>query len=294
MSLNSYARSLDGGSGLCQDKSRNELVLGQIAVELKDVLRQVPGLNKRLVYYLESQGYIRPRPVPKSRIRRRDYSVDDLRRITRFWVYYQRGYSVRSATEAAIRAEQSTVFGLVPIPARQRRRVLDLVKGFDRVLEAAVVYGETGDLILRLQAADPRDAYDVLDRVFEEAGVAGVPRLWPVVQVVIPAGSPVAARTAVGTEEGKGNRMLAYVLIKSPPKQVGGLIEALRGFPGVVEACALYGESDAIVKIDVPTPAELDDLVMNQIHALPEVESTRTFIVVGGLHWQRDLGERGG
>ena len=88
--------------------------------------------------------------------------------------------------------------------------------------------------------------------------------------------------------------MLAYVLIKAPPKQVGTVIESLREYSGVVEAAALYGESDAFVKIDVPTQDDLDDLVMNRIHALPAVESTRTFIVVGGMHWERSRTERGG
>jgi len=260
-------------------------------MELKDVLRQVPGLNKRLVYYLESQGYIRPSPVQKSRISRRDYSTDDLRRLNRFWVYYERGFSVRSATEAAIRVEQSTVFALLPVPARERRHVLERLRGFERVIEASIIYGETGDLITRMNATDQRDAYDVLDRVFEEKGVAGIPRLWR-----------VAYSTRIDFEAGAENvqgprargRMLAYVLIKAPPKQVGGVIESLREFPGIVEACALYGESDAIVKIAVSSQSELDDLVMNRIHSLPAVESTRTFIVVGGMHWERDANERGG
>ncbi len=256
-------------------------------MDLKDVLRQVPGMNKRLVYYLESQGYIRPAQIHKSRINRRDYSADDLRRLHRFWTYYERGFTVRSATEAAIRAEKSTVFALLPVPAPERRHVLGRLREFDRVVEAAIVYGETGDVITRMNAADQRDAYDVLDHVFEEKAVAGIPLIWR-----------VASCTRVPVASGYGSRvgdgMLAYVLIKAPPKQVGGVIEGLRKFPGIVEASALYGESDAIVKIDVAAQAELDDLVMNRIHSLPAVESTRTFIVVGGMHWERNTDERGG
>lgn len=260
-------------------------------MELKDVLREIPGLNKRLVYYLESQGFIRPVQIQKERISRRDYRPDDLRRINRFWTYYQRGFSVRSAAEAAIRAEKSTVFALLPVPPRQRAHVLDLLRRFDRVTEAAVIYGETGDVILRMHAGDQRDAFDVLDRVFEEAGVSGVPLVWPVVESRSFCNeSHGSTADAAATEE----RMLAYVLIKAPPKQVGSIIEDLRHFPGIVEASALYGESDAIVKIDVPSQDELDDLVMNRIHSLPSVESTRTFIVVGGMHWERTHTERGG
>jgi DNA-binding Lrp family transcriptional regulator len=261
-------------------------------MELKDVLQDIPGLNKRLVYYLESQGYINPTPVRKSRISRRDYSADDLRRIRHFWGYYQRGFSVRGATEAVLRAEKATAIVLVPVPSRARGQVVDLLKGFDRVIEAAVVYGETGDVILRMHAGDQRDVYDVLDRVFEDVGVSGVPRIWPVTDRIA-AGDGQDSRVDLRPPT-RGSGMLAYVLIKAPPKQVGNVIEQLREFPGIVEACALYGESDAIVKIDVESQAELDDLVMNRIHALPAVESTRTFIVVGGMRWERRSSERGG
>ncbi|HLG50176.1 MAG TPA: Lrp/AsnC ligand binding domain-containing protein [Chloroflexota bacterium] len=261
---------------------------GAAAVELKEVLRQVPGLNKRLIYYLESQGFTRPRLLRKERISRRDYSIEDLHRLKRFWRYYQRGFSVRSAIEATLAAERSAVIAFLPVPVRDWRRVLDLLRQFENVSEAAVVYGESGDLLVRLGAVDERDAYDVLDRVFEAAGVPGMPRLWRVAESV-----RFVEGRAAGTAPGEA-RMLAYVLIKAPPKQVGSVIEELRRFPGVVEACALYGESDAIVKIQVSSQDELDDLVMNRIHGLPAVESTRTFIAVGGMHWERPPGEHGG
>ena len=31
----------------------------------------------------------------------------------------------------------------------------------------------------------------------------------------------------------------------------------------------------------------VDQLVMRDVHAIPAVESTRTFIVVGNMHWRR-------
>jgi len=82
--------------------------------------------------------------------------------------------------------------------------------------------------------------------------------------------------------------MLAYVLIKVPAKHADSVLEQLRQFPGIVEAAVVYGETDIIAKIAVPSQAELDDLVIRRIQGLPQVESTRTFIVVGGMHWQRD------
>ncbi len=54
------------------------------------------------------------------------------------------------------------------------------------------------------------------------------------------------------------------------------------------EASAIYGETDVIAKIEVDDAASLDDLVVNRIQAISVVESTRTFIGIGGLHWTRN------
>lgn len=77
--------------------------------------------------------------------------------------------------------------------------------------------------------------------------------------------------------------MLAFILIRVPALRTGGAVQVLKSIPGVVEAHGLYGESDVIVKVDVPDNKTLDELVMEKIQGLPEVESTRTFIVVESL-----------
>src|SRR5215208_973317 len=66
-------------------------------MELKEVLAQVPGLEKRFVYYLESLGYIQPARVPKRRIARRDYAPADVQRIQELWRYYRQGYALQAA-----------------------------------------------------------------------------------------------------------------------------------------------------------------------------------------------------
>ena len=53
---------------------------------------------------------------------------------------------------------------------------------------------------------------------------------------------------------------------------------------------AVYGETDVIAKLEVPSQAALDDLVIERIQAIPTVESTRTFIGIGSMHWQRPQG----
>ncbi|HEV2123444.1 MAG TPA: Lrp/AsnC ligand binding domain-containing protein, partial [Chloroflexota bacterium] len=83
-------------------------------------------------------------------------------------------------------------------------------------------------------------------------------------------------------------RIRAWVLIKVPAKHIGDLVEELRAYPGIVEASAIYGETDVIAKIEVASHPELDDLIVNRIQSIENVVSTRTFIGIGGLHWQRE------
>lgn len=82
--------------------------------------------------------------------------------------------------------------------------------------------------------------------------------------------------------------MKAWILIKVPAKQIGTLVDQLRTFPGIVEASGIYGETDVIAKVDVPNPDALDDLVTNHIQNISVVESTRTFIGIGRMYWERD------
>jgi DNA-binding Lrp family transcriptional regulator len=42
-----------------------------------------------------------------------------------------------------------------------------------------------------------------------------------------------------------------------------------------------------VAKIAVSNTRELDRLVMEKIHSLEAIESTRTFITVSGLRWTR-------
>jgi DNA-binding Lrp family transcriptional regulator len=65
------------------------------------------------------------------------------------------------------------------------------------------------------------------------------------------------------------------------------VLDLLREFPHVVEAAVVYGETDIITKIEAPTQAALDEVIMGRIQGIPAVESTRTFLVVGGLAWER-------
>jgi DNA-binding Lrp family transcriptional regulator len=258
-------------------------------MKLEQVLREVEGLNKRFVYYLEAQGYIHPTQIPKQRIARRDYSPADVARIKAIWRYYRRGYSLQAAAELAQRAERQQAYALFPVPQRRLRHTLELLRSLDMVEEAAALYAADASMLVRIRAADDADVYDVLAQVFRQQDIAGLPTVWRIQERW--QGAPqvrAAPEHAPQGKPGEQRAMLAYVLIRVPAKHVGGLLEELRKYEYVREVSAIYGETDVIAKVVVPNQEALDDLIINKIQEIPVVESTRTFIAIGGMHWSRD------
>ena len=245
-------------------------------MRLAEILAGVEGLNKRFVYYLEAQGHIRPRRLEKKRIARRDYSEEDLGRIRAIWGYYRRGFSVQNAVELAAQADRALAYVLFAVPARRWEDTLELLRGFENVLEASVVYGESEDIVAKLSAPDDGDIFAVLGAALRQASIAGQPTVLKISRHAID-------RAAAGG----GGGVQAYVLVKASAKSIEVVLEELRKLDGVVEASVVYGESDVICRIEVADQAQLDQLVMRDIHAIPAVESTRTFIVVGSMHWRR-------
>ncbi len=250
-------------------------------MRLQEILSAVPGLEKRFVHYLESQGYIKPVKIQKVRIARRDYSTTDLERVRAIWLYYQRGISIARAYELVARDRGTGAYVFLPVPIRGWQAALDHLHRSDQVQEAGVIYGESADVIVRMRTAHDSDVHTVLDLLFEERLIAGLPRVYRYGQTTPGFGGPEPLRTA-------GERMKAWILIKVPAKQIGTLVDQLRTFPGIVEASGIYGETDVIAKVDVPNPDALDDLVTNHIQNISVVESTRTFIGIGRTYWERD------
>ncbi|MBI4199881.1 MAG: Lrp/AsnC ligand binding domain-containing protein [Chloroflexi bacterium] len=249
-----------------------------LGVDLKELLSQVPGLNRRFVYYLEARGVIAPTKVPKERIARRNYGQEDLRRVQEIWRYYQRGYSLQVAAELALKTERGGAYLAVPGPIRELPRILQGLRGHSQVMEASVVYGANTQLLLKIETPHEADVYHAIP-FLAELGITGLPEITRV--------SP-AFRRDVQAGHRKGTpRMLAYIIMKVPGKQVDGVMGTLREFREIQEASTVYGESDIILKVQVKDQEALDALVMDRLHGIPPVESTRTFIVVKGLHWER-------
>ncbi|HZR00797.1 MAG TPA: Lrp/AsnC ligand binding domain-containing protein [Chloroflexota bacterium] len=246
-------------------------------MRLAEVLAQVDGLSKRFVYYLEDHGYIHPARVAKQRITRRDYAPEDVRRIAAIWAYHRRGISVQRAVELVDRGAAAQAFVFVQVPARRWRDALEVLDRFEQVLEASVVYGESEDLVARIRAPDDGDVYAVLGAAFRQGAIVGQP-------TILKVGPPVIER------DGRGDRtqaVQAYVLVKASAKQIEDVLAALRKLDGVAEASVVYGETDVICRLEVASHPELDRLVMRELHAIPAVESTRTFVVVGDMSWRR-------
>jgi DNA-binding Lrp family transcriptional regulator len=262
-------------------------------MRLQEVLNQIEGLEKRFVYYLESQGYIHPQKLQKARIARRDYSLADLERIRGIWHYYKRGISVQRAYELVTREAADGAYVFFPVPPRRWAEALDLLHLSDHVIEAAALYGETADVVARLRAPHESDVHNVLDRLFEAGFVAGAPQVlrFKAESIWQRPGDGAEGDGAAGKEEEPAMR--AWVLIKVPAKQIGALIEELRNYRGIVEAAGIYGETDVIAKLEVPDQDALDELVVQRIQSIDAVESTRTFIAIGSMHWDRRTDQAG-
>jgi DNA-binding Lrp family transcriptional regulator len=245
-------------------------------VKLGEVLRQVPGLEKRFVYYLEAQGDIRPARLPKARIARRDYSAEDVRRISRLWDFYRRGYSLSAARELEQGERGELAYVFLQADPRRWGELLALLRQSDRVVEAAAIYGESIDLVAKLEASRTEEVFEALHPAFDRGLLFGAPRIKRAAAV------PDGKSGSAGAEA-----MLAYALIKVPAKHVDGVLEQLRAYDGIVEASVVYGETDIIAKLEVANQDELDELIIRRIQGLAEVEATRTFIAVGGMRWQR-------
>jgi DNA-binding Lrp family transcriptional regulator len=81
--------------------------------------------------------------------------------------------------------------------------------------------------------------------------------------------------------------VIAYVLMTVPAKRSGAVVEDLKKHPEVREAAAVYGDTDVLAKVEAVSLPELDRVIMENIQASNDVQSTRTLIVIERLAWTR-------
>jgi DNA-binding Lrp family transcriptional regulator len=246
-------------------------------MELKEVLAEVPGMHRQFVYYLEAQGYIHPLKVPRARIARRFYRTEDVRVLRQMWRYYQRGYSVQASYQLLNQREQLATYVTFQVDKDCWQQAFDITTNQQSVVEASCIYGSTFNFVARTDSPDEADIYYGLLPALAGAGLAG---------------AATVLRTASSfhrplTNEMAGRGMIAYVFMKVPSKDIEEVMQTLQDFEEVVEAATVYGETDIVAKVVTADQAALDSLVLDRFHRLEKVESTRTFIVIGGLHWER-------
>jgi DNA-binding Lrp family transcriptional regulator len=81
----------------------------------------------------------------------------------------------------------------------------------------------------------------------------------------------------------------AFVLITVPANRSGDIVNTLmeRFADFVTEAAAVYGEADVIARVQTPSVEKLHELVIDGIQNLPNVQVTRTFIIIPQLYKAR-------
>ena len=89
-------------------------------------------------------------------------------------------------------------------------------------------------------------------------------------------------------------RNIAFVLLQTPPSQVGSLVTDAADLPLVAEAVGTYGATDVVLSVFYSSDAELRTVVMDRLQSLATVRESRTVIGIEGMHHQRGELERGG
>jgi DNA-binding Lrp family transcriptional regulator len=79
--------------------------------------------------------------------------------------------------------------------------------------------------------------------------------------------------------------MEAYVLLKiATQSDVCGfsrsVVDKIKKMKGIVKAQLLFGDFDAILKLDMPKIHDIENAVMEEIHMIEGVESTLTLLCV--------------
>jgi DNA-binding Lrp family transcriptional regulator len=79
--------------------------------------------------------------------------------------------------------------------------------------------------------------------------------------------------------------MQAYVLVKiATQTDVCGfsrsVVDKIKNMKGIEKAQLLFGDFDAILKLDMPKIHDIENTVMEEIHMIEGVESTLTLLCV--------------
>lgn len=70
----------------------------------------------------------------------------------------------------------------------------------------------------------------------------------------------------------------AYIMVKANTGEADRLKSEMEAIDGVTSAHIVAGDVDFIVKVNVETPAQVKNIVADQIQAIDGVEDTQTYI----------------
>ncbi len=74
--------------------------------------------------------------------------------------------------------------------------------------------------------------------------------------------------------------VVAYAMVKANTGEADRLRDDVAAVAGVTDVHIVAGDIDLIAKLDVGTPAEVKDVVANQIQGLAGVENTQTYVAM--------------
>lgn len=66
-----------------------------------EILEQI-DIPRHKLYYLEQKEYIKPRRVPMGDLEAREYSAEDVTKVTLIWKYLKKGFKHKVAYEKAM------------------------------------------------------------------------------------------------------------------------------------------------------------------------------------------------
>ncbi len=74
----------------------------------------------------------------------------------------------------------------------------------------------------------------------------------------------------------------AYVLVVTDPGRTKGVIDILRGIPGVVETHEVMGPYDIVVEVQVENLIDIPPVLGENIRKIPGIQSTTSLITIPG------------
>ena len=74
----------------------------------------------------------------------------------------------------------------------------------------------------------------------------------------------------------------AYVLVVTDPGKTKGVVDIVRGIPGVVEAREVMGPYDIVIQIEVDNLTEIPPILGEKIRQVPGIQSTTSLVTLPG------------